>query len=90
MLEYHSSFGNIGREVTQDQFYNRFELLVSLGVGYSYAWKDFGHLYLQPTFRSNYATLVYYGLRYLFGRRSSTNDNPPGWTSIGLTLGYAW
>lgn len=90
VLEYRGSLGSFARDVTQEQFFNRFDLPISAGLGYSYALKNFGHLYLQPTIRSNYTTQFYYFLRYLFGRRSSTNDDPPGWSSIGLTIGYAW
>lgn len=90
VLEYRGSFGSYSRDVTNDQFFTRFDIPISVGAGYSFTWKDFGHLYIQPTFRTNYSTQFYYLLRYLFGRRSSTNDDPPSWSSIGLTIGYAW
>jgi hypothetical protein len=89
-LEYRPSYGSLGRDVTADQYFTRLDFPLSAGFGYSLNWKDFGHIYIQPTMRTNYGTQFYYLLRYLFGRRNSTNDDPPGWWSIGCALGFAW
>ena len=63
VLEYRSSFGTFVRDVTADQYFNRLDFPLSAGLGYSYKWKDFGHIYFQPTVRTNYGTQFYYLLR---------------------------
>jgi hypothetical protein len=78
------------RDATDEQYYDRFDMPLSVGAGYSFSWKNIGHVYIQPTFRTNLATEFFYFFRYLFGRKSSTNDDPPAWSSLGMTLGFAW
>ncbi|HAD11542.1 MAG TPA: hypothetical protein DCF33_03790 [Saprospirales bacterium] len=78
------------RDATDEQYYDRFDMPLSIGAGYGFSMKSIGHGYIQPTFRTNLATEVFYFFRYLFGRKSNTNDDPPAWSSLGMTLGFAW
>ncbi|HLP95897.1 MAG TPA: outer membrane beta-barrel protein [Saprospiraceae bacterium] len=90
VLETRSSYPNLPRDVTSDQDYDPFELSVTGGIGYSFTLKNRSKGFVQPSFRSNLPTQFYYLLRYLFGRKNDTNDDPPGWNTAGITLGFAW
>ncbi|MBL7806906.1 MAG: outer membrane beta-barrel protein [Saprospiraceae bacterium] len=78
------------KDATREQYYDLFDIPLSIGAGYSLSYKNVGHFYLQPSYRTNIATQFYYLLRYLFGRRNDTNDSPPVWSSYGITAGFAW
>lgn len=78
------------KDATKEQYYDLFDIPISIGAGYSLSYKKVGHFYIQPNYRSNFATQFYYLFRYLFGRRNDTNDSPPIWSSYGISIGFAW
>jgi len=76
-------------DVSSRQNYKRLEVLYSLGLGYDFKLKDRSKLIIQPVFRSNLPTQLFYVFRYLLNSRGgSDNETPPAVNTIGLELGY--
>jgi len=76
-------------DLSSQQNYKKLDVLCSLGLGYDFKWKDRGNLVIQPVFRSNLPTQLFYVFKYLLNSRGgSDNETPPAVNTIGLELGY--
>lgn len=71
------------------QNYKKLDVHCSFGIGYDFKWKDRSNLVIQPVFRSNIPSQLFYVFKYLVNSRGgSDHETPPLVNTIGLELGY--
>lgn len=76
-------------DLSSQQNYKNLDVLCSIGFGYDLKWKDRSNLVIQPIFRSNLPSQLFYIFKYLVNSRGgSDHETPPMVNTIGLELGY--